>query len=133
METLQAILLALIGAFVGVLVYQRMRPIPVEVQRVEVVEQPTVLPYWTTYDPGYGYWPRGMDSYWLNYVPFYGPIAGGSYTRPSGYGGGGRHHYMPHHWASGGRPSGHSGVAVGGGGGGGGGGGHGGGGGGGGR
>jgi uncharacterized membrane protein YgcG len=113
METLQAILLALIGAFLGITVYQISRPKPVKVERVEVIEQPAVLPYWTSYDPGYGYYPRWMDSYWLNYVPFYGPIAGGSYYSPWG---GGRHNYMPHHWAS--RGGGHSGVAVGGGGGG---------------
>ena len=121
METLQAILLALIGAFVGILVYQISRPKPVKIQRVEVVEQPAVLPYWTSYDPGYGYYPRWLDSYWLNYVPFYGPIAGGSYSQWNG----GRRNYMPHHWS--GRGGGHSGVAVGGGGGGGHGGGHGGG------
>lgn len=114
METLQAILLALVGAFMGIFFYQNMRPKPVKVQRVEVIEQPPVLPYWTSYDPGYGYWPRWMDSYWLNYVPFYGPIAGGSYN--SWYGG--RHNYMPNHWGGHrGGPGGHSGVAVGGGGG----------------
>lgn len=110
MEALQAILIGLVGALVGIFIYQRQRPQKAEI--VEVVrEEPPVAPYWTMYSPGYEYWPRFMDSYWLNYMPYYGPIAGG-------YGGyGGRHNYLPNHW--GGKGYGHSGVAVGGGGGGG--------------
>jgi uncharacterized membrane protein YgcG len=115
METLQAILLALIGAFVGIYGYQILYPKPVQKEVIEVVREAPVLPYWTSYDPGYGYWPRWMDSYWLNYVPFYGPITGASSY-------GGRQHYLPNHWVGygrGGHMGGHSGVAVGGGGGGG--------------
>jgi hypothetical protein len=120
METLQAILLALVGAFVGIFIYQRQVPQRQQTRDVvEVVREQPVAPYWTMYSPGYDYWPRWMDSYWLNYVPFYGPITGGSYSQWSG----GRHNYLPNHW--GGMGHGHSGVAVGGGGGhGGGGGGH---------
>ena len=125
METLQAILLALVGAFVGIYMYQSMHPRPIQKKVVEVVQEAPVLPYWTSYDPGYGYRPRGLDSYWLNYVPFYGPITGSSSYGPW-YSG--RQHYLPNHWSGGhrgGPMGGHSGVAVGGGGGGHGGGGHG--------
>lgn len=118
METLQAILLALVGAFVGIYGYQMLRPRPVKREIVEVVQEAPVLPYWTSYDPGYGYRPRWMDSYWLNYVPFYGPITGASSYSPWYHG---RPHYLPNHWDSGykrgGPMGGHSGVAVGGGGG----------------
>jgi hypothetical protein len=114
METLQAILLALVGAFVGIFLYLTARKsAPVQKEIVQIVEEPRVLPYWTAYSPGYDYWPRYIDSYWLNYVPFYGPITGGSY-KP--WGPGGHHSYRPHYWD--GRSTGHSGVSVGGGGGG---------------
>jgi hypothetical protein len=119
MEALQAILLALVGALVGIFVYQRQVPQKCETREViEVIREQPVAPYWTMYSPGYEYWPCSLDSYWLNYMPFYGPIAGGSYSQWSG----GRNNYLPNHW--GGMRIGHSGVAVGGGGGGGGHGGH---------
>ena len=111
MEALQAILVALVGALVGIFVYQRQAPQKSKV--IEVVREPPVAPYWTMYSPGYEYWPRSLDSYWLNYMPNYGPITGGSYNQWAG----GRHNYLPNHW--GGMRNGHSGVAVGGGGGGG--------------
>lgn len=115
METLQAILIALIGAFVGIFAYQTMRGQPVvKKEIVQVVEEPRVLPYWTAYGPDYGYWPQYLDSYWFNYVPFYGPITGGGSYKP--WGPGGHRDYKPNHWD--GRGRGHSGVAVGGGGGG---------------
>lgn len=108
MQTLQVFLIALIGGLVGILTYQMLKKPVVQEKKVEIVESP-VLPYWTAYSPGYDYWPRWYDSYWLNYVPFYGPITGGY-----GYGG---HHYAPkHHWDGGYHRGGHTGVAVGGGG-----------------
>jgi hypothetical protein len=96
--------------FVAILTYQMLKKPVIKEKGVEIVESPSVLPYWTAYSPGYDYWPRIYDSYWLNYVPFYGPITGSSW----GYGGYGG--YPKHHW-DGGRPhyGGHTGVAVGGG------------------
>ncbi len=120
MDSVLAFLIALLGALLGIVVYRYSQPRPIQKEVVEVIQEPSILPYWTSYDPGYGYWPRWMDSYWLNYIPYYGPITGGSYYSP--WGGGGRHHYIPRHGYGG-----YSGVAVGGGGGGHSGGGHGGG------
>jgi hypothetical protein len=111
METLQAILLALVGAFAGIVVYKSLYSKSIQKDSVEVIQEVPNLPYWTTYDPGFGYWPRQMGAYWLQHVPFYGPITGSAHYRPW-YSG--RPLYLPNHWSD--RHHGYSGVAVGGGG-----------------
>lgn len=116
MNTAKVILVVVLSAIAGALVYKSSVQPQMLVKKAPVVEvvtteYPRPAPYWTQYGLP-EYWPATLSPYWYYGAPLYGPIGSWGGYGSGGYGRPGRGH--PSHM-------GYSGVASGGGGGGGGG------------